>query len=657
MDAQRFLEEFGHIANAPGGIARLRDMVLSLAFQAKLCPFSEESADSLLEAIEQQRQAFTGETRKQRLARQSEAVNTASYPFAIPDHWRWVGLSTVGHTWGQKKPSSTFTYIDVSSIDNKRGCLADSLETLSAETAPSRARKIVKQGTLVYSTVRPYLLNIAIVDREFESEPIASTAFAIIHPWSGVLVRYLYFFLRSPIFVRYVESVQIGMAYPAISDEKFYAGLIPLPPTEEQTRIVAKVDELMALCDKLEAQQQDRRKLQNALRQSTLQAVAASPHELQTAWNRLAESFGLFFCAPEDVTELRKLILDMAVAGYLSQHEQSDEPALDLLGKLLRTKQKLIAEGEVARRKPVKAEELQETTIPAHWETITLDDAISTIDAGWSPACLSRPRDDETKWGILKTTSVQTLRFLPHEHKELPASLEPRPQYEVQVGDILITRAGPKNRVGICCVVDQAPPRLMISDKLIRFHIVDDLINARFIALCLSAGEPGRILERLKSGMADSQMNISQDKLRAITIPLPPMHEQLRILEKIEILMRMIDKLEQQLRNKAGIADRFAVSAVSSITGIAIEQEEDEPMKAPQTKLIAPLRLGQAPDIKAQAPLAAILARHHDGMNAKDLWQRFGGEIDAFYAQLKLEVSKGWIREPAVAEMRVVEAD
>ena len=79
-------------------------------------------------------------------------------------------------------------------------------------------------------------------------------------------------------------------------------------------------------------------------------------------------------------------------------------------------------------------------------------------------------------------------------------------------------------------------------------------------------------------------------------------------------------------------------------------------MKAPQTELIAPLRLGQAPDIKAQAPLASILARHQGQMPAKDLWQRFGGEIDAFYAQLKTEVAHGWILEPAVAEVREVPA-
>ncbi|MDX9944616.1 MAG: restriction endonuclease subunit S [Azonexus sp.] len=317
MDAQQFLAEFGHIANVPGGVGKLRELVLSLAFKGELCPPSDEASNTLLDDIERQRLDFNGETRKQRLTRQSNATANSVGPYEIPKHWSWVGLSTVGHTWGQKKPDDSFVYIDVSSIDNKAGVLSQILEVISPSAAPSRARKIVKKGTLIYSTVRPYLLNIAIIDRYFDLEPIASTAFAIVHPWQGISGRYLYFYLRSPIFVRYVESVQIGMAYPAISDEKFYSGVVPLPPTEEQSRIVAKVEELMALCDTLEAQQQARRKLQNNLRQSTLQAVASatSPHELQATWARLADNFGRLFHAPEDVRQLRDVVFDLALRG------------------------------------------------------------------------------------------------------------------------------------------------------------------------------------------------------------------------------------------------------------------------------------------------------------------------------------------------------
>ncbi len=143
------------------------------------------------------------------------------------------------------------TYIDVSSIDNKNRIVSDTVQLLESNEAPSRARKIVTQGTVIYSTVRPYLLNIAIIEKEYYNEPIASTAFAILHPYSGVNNRFVYHYLKSPVFIKYVEDQMKGVAYPAINDGNFYKGLFPLPPLVEQHRIVEKIDRLMEKVDRL----------------------------------------------------------------------------------------------------------------------------------------------------------------------------------------------------------------------------------------------------------------------------------------------------------------------------------------------------------------------------------------------------------------------
>lgn len=664
MDAQQFLAEFGHIANAPGGVQQLRELVYQLAITGTLTAQldTDGNAHELLAEIAILRDRLIREKSYKRLPKlEAEAL---AIPSAIkpPTTWSWTRLLDLGEI----SPRNNAPDEDDASFIPMSGFSEVHMGRLAPETRKwgniKKGFTHFKNGDVVVAKITPCFENgkAAVIDGLVHNIGAGTTELHVFRPiHAGILPGYIYLFLRSPYFAIEGEKSMTGTAgQKRLPTEYFATRALPLPPTAEQSRIVAKVDELMALCDKLEAQQQARRTLQNALRQSSLQAVASatSPHELQITWVRLAENFGRLFHAPEDVDELRKAVLDLAVSGYLSNQSQLDEPSSTLKAKILAAKEAGIADGSFSRKKHVKPEELEETTLPAHWEAITLDEAISTIDAGWSPACLRNPRDDETKWGVLKTTAVQVLRFLPHEHKELPASLDPRPQYQIEVGDILITRAGPKNRVGICCVADTAPPRLMISDKLIRFHIVGDLINPRFVALCLSAGEPGRTVERLKSGMADSQMNISQDKLRSITIPLPPIKEQRRILEKIEALMKVIDSYSERLRKGSRLAEQAAAVSVSSLTGIAIEQEE-EPMKAPQTELIAPLCLGAAPDFKAQAPLATILARQNGEMSAKDLWQRFGGEIDAFYAQLKTEVAHGWIQEPAPAEMREKPAD
>lgn len=621
MDAQQFLAEFRHVSNAPGGVDSLRAMVLALAFSGRLTSTSGNSVEPLIEAIESQRAAANIETRIQRLARDRAHRAMDEGYFAIPDGWRWVSLSAVGHTWGQKKPTGDFYYIDVSSIENKAGVLSPVLEVVSASAAPSRARKIVKKGTLIYSTVRPYLLNVAIVNRDAKRELIASTAFAVVHPWRGIEARYLYHYLRSPHFVRYVESVQIGMAYPAISDDKFYSGLVPIPPTEEQVRIVAKVDELTALCDQLEQQQQDRRKLQNALRQATLRVLASaqSPHELQTSCQRLQANFGRLFSEPNDVRQLRDVLFDLSLRG------------------LTLANSKLTAANE------------EETTefgsLPDGWTWKTLaelSEYITSGSRGWK-AYISSSGDS-----FIRSQDIRqdALVFENPAFVTLPDRTEGK-RTLVREGDLLLTITG--GNVGRCAAVHSLKNTAYVSQhvalirlnrpelsEFIHYWMINAYGGRAFLARYIYGDKPG--------------LNLTQ--VGSVPIPIPPATALPEILASLRKHQELCEELADQLDARSEVASRLAVAGVAALTGINIEQAEDTAVKAPQTELIAPLRLATPPDVKAQAPLATILARHQGEMAARDLWQRFGGEIDSFYAQLKTEVAHGWIAEPERAQVR-----
>jgi type I restriction enzyme S subunit len=131
--------------------------------------------------------------------------------------------------------------------------------------------------------------------------------------------------------------------------------------------------------------------------------------------------------------------------------------------------------------------------------------------------------------------------------------------------------------------------------------------------------------------------------------------EQKAILEKLSAMFAICKTWRSQREQAEKLSALLAAASVSALAGIRIEKEEE--LKAPKTELISKLRIGEIPGIKEQAPLATILARQNGEMASKDLWQRFGGEIDVFYTQLKLEVSRGWILEPAIAEMREVKVD
>ena len=251
MSIKALLSNFDRLIQTPESVQRLRRFILDLAVRGKLVPQDpgDEPAAKLVKRIAKE---------KARLVKAGEIKEPRSFPsidetpHLLPGSWCWTPIREITSDRGQCVPEAGFTYIDVTSIDKENGKVAEP-KVLQANEAPSRARKVVQKGDVVYSCVRPYLLNVAIVEDDFDPKPIASTAFAILNGHGLVLPRYLWIVLRSPFMVARVEEDMRGQAYPAINEADFSILPFPLPPLAEQRRIVAKVNELMGLCDRLEA--------------------------------------------------------------------------------------------------------------------------------------------------------------------------------------------------------------------------------------------------------------------------------------------------------------------------------------------------------------------------------------------------------------------
>ncbi len=146
-----------------------------------------------------------------------------------------------------------FSYIDIGSIDNQRQRLNEQETVLTASKAPSRARKIVKNGDILYSTVRPYLHNMCITDKSFCRTPIASTGFAVMACYQGLFNRFLFYYLLSPNFDSYANDTENakGVAYPAINDTRLFNALVPIPPMTEQLHIVERIEDLLIMMERL----------------------------------------------------------------------------------------------------------------------------------------------------------------------------------------------------------------------------------------------------------------------------------------------------------------------------------------------------------------------------------------------------------------------
>lgn len=234
---------------------KMKDSLLQSAIQGKLTEQLESDGDARDLFVEIQKDKARlikeGKTKKEK---DLPDITEDEIPFDIPENWCWVRLGTITYSHGQKRPDQKFTYIDISSINNEANILGSLDNVLQPNEAPSRARKIVHQGDVIYATVRPYLHNICVVDRKIEPEPIVSTGFAVVCTPMPILNKYLFRYFLSPSFDSYANDNENskGVAYPAINDDKFSKALISLPPLAEQHRIVEKLNQLLPLCDALE---------------------------------------------------------------------------------------------------------------------------------------------------------------------------------------------------------------------------------------------------------------------------------------------------------------------------------------------------------------------------------------------------------------------
>lgn len=570
MNAERLLELYDRISEAPDAISRLRRFILDLAVRGKLVEQHPEDqpASELLERIatEKTRLVKAGEIRQNKTP---PKLNDGATPFTLPHGWTWSRINELGVISPRNDAPDEYqaSFVPMPMIPSEYG--------VTNQHEPRAWGEIKKgythfaEGDVGLAKITPCFENgkSTVFRNLVGGMGAGTTELHIVRPLF-VTADYILLFLKSPHFIETGISQMTGTAgQKRVPKEYFTDSPFPLPPPAEQHRIVAKVDKLMALCDRLEATRNTRETTRDKLTTASLSRLTAADIDEQTFHShaRFAlDTFPALTTRPEKIKTLRQIVLDLAVNGQLTESHSAETSALDYLKALPDTPKR--TQGML---KSLDSDQIGQM-LPADWAWLPLGALISGMDAGWSPQCKDERRNSEQQWAVLKTTAAQALEFQSSENKRLPDSLSPRPEHVAQVGDILVTRAGPKQRVGVSCVVDVECPRLMISDKLIRFHVIGEL-SPWYVALALNAGYSSFFIEEAKSGMAVMQMNISQAKLKAIPIPVPPLAEQHRIVAKVNELMALCDQLEASLTRAETTRSRLLEAALHKALQAAAE--------------------------------------------------------------------------------------
>ena len=524
---------------------QLKNSILQMAVQGKLVPQDpgDEPASVLLRRIKAEKQELIKAGKIKKDKKSSEIFRGATHnlpyayceqigkeirdisdeiPFEIPDSWEWVRLGSIVYNRGQMKPTSDFCYVDIGSIDNKRQRLGDTENIITPDKAPSRAKKIIDVGDIIYSTVRPYLHNMCIIDRQFSLQPIASTGFATMTCYSGLLNKYLFYYLLAPDFDNYANDTENskGVAYPAINDDRLYKALIPLPPLSEQHRIVAKIEELLPYIER----------------------YGKAEEHLTTLNTTFPEA-------------LKKSILQEAVQGKLVPQNPDDEPASVLLERIRAEKQELIKQGKIKKTKnesviitrdKIPYEiidgkerciadevpfELPESWCWCRWGTIS-----ESIQYGYNA-----PAKENGRIKMVRISDIQDNKVLWDTVPFCDIDEESIETYLLKQNDILFARTG--GTVGKSYLVKEVPKDAIYAGYLIRTRYSNNL-SSEYLKFFM---ESDLYWIQLRNGtVATAQPNCNGKTLANMLVPIPPLAEQKRIVAKIEEIMPMIERLTQR---------------------------------------------------------------------------------------------------------------
>ncbi|WP_420177470.1 restriction endonuclease subunit S [Kerstersia gyiorum] len=546
--AELLEKHFDTAFSAPDGIKKLRELILTLAMQGKLVPQdpNDQPASELLKEIEAEKQRLVEEGKIKKL-KPLPSVTEEERPYALPKGWEWVRLGNIGLINPRNSADD-----DMSAGFVPMPLIQEGYSEFHAfEERPwgeiKKGYTHFADGDVGMAKITPCFENAkSCVFSNLPSGIGAGTTELHIfrNAFGAVDPRYLLFFLKNPKFISATAARMTGSAGQKRVPTPLFSELeLPLPPLREQYRIVAKIDELMARCDELE-------KLRNAQQGARLTVHAAAikqllniaePAQHQRAQAFLAEHFGELYTVKENVAELRKAILQLAVMGKLVPQDPNDQPASELLKEIEAEKQRLVKEGKIKKPKPLPpvTEEEKPYALPQGWEWVRFGDISFQITDGahHTPTYV----EEGVPFLSVKDMSSGSLdfsstRFISkNQHQDLIKRCYP------QKGDLLLTKVG---TTGIPVLIDvDREFSIFVSVALIKFP--KDLVSGEYLTWLIKSPLVKKQSEDGTEGVGNK--NLVLKKIAKFLLAIPPLEEQHRIVAKIDELMALCDSLDQQI--------------------------------------------------------------------------------------------------------------
>lgn len=543
---------------APNGIKKLRDLILELAVRGKLVPQNpkDEPASDLLRRVKAEREKLARAGKgKNKIT--SEILDTEK-PFHLPENWQWARLCSLGETQTGTTPSKSQPHLfgrDYPFIkpgDIYPNYVDYNNEGLSRQGAEEYGR-VAASGSLLMVCIGT-IGKCNLIERHCSFNQQINSVTPIL-----IDSKYLLIAVRANNFQRKAWGQSSSTTIAILNKGKWEEMILPIPPLAEQQRIVAKVDELMALCDRLEAQKEDAAAAHETLVKALLgtlthsQAVA----EFQENWQRIAKNFNILFTTESSIDTLKQTLLQLAVMGKLVPQDPNDEPAAELLKRIKAEKEKMVKAGKIKKDRslPEITNADKPFELPQGWVWTRLGHLSELVTSGSRDWAKFYSEDGAifVRMGNLSRGSYQ-LRLNSIQHVRPPKDGEGN-RTKLNQGDILISITG---EVGLLGLIPENFGEAYINQHTCMVRPVS-LMKSRFIP------------ELLKSPMAIAQFNEPQRGIKnsfrltdvtEMLVPLPPLSEQRRIVAKVDELMALCDSLKERLTKHNALHEHLATALV-----------------------------------------------------------------------------------------------
>ena len=445
-------------------------------------------------------------------------------PFEIPATWEWVRGKSVFLPMESTKPAKDFVYIDVDAVNNKTNSI-DKPKFILKTNAPSRATRKLHKNDILFSMVRPYLRNIALVPEEY-ANAIASTGFYVITSLNALFPKYIFLLMLSSYVVDGLNSFMKGENSPSINNCHIEDFLYPLPPLTEQHRIVAKVEELLPFVENYACAQNKLNKLNTEIND-----------------------------------KLKKSILQEAIQGRLVPQIAEEGTVQELFEQIKQEKARLVKEGKLKKSvlsdsnifrgddnkyyeqigKSVKeiTEEIA-FDLPNGWYWCRLKD-ICSIFTG---ATFKKEEATITRKGIriLRGGNISPFELKIKDDDIFLTKDKVKEDILLKENDILTPAVTSLENIGKMARVDSDMSDTTVGGFvfIIRLHLINRWFS-KYILYLLSSPFMIDFMKSITNKSGQAFYNIGKERLSMALLPIPPLTEQYRIVTQIE-------KLFEQLR-------------------------------------------------------------------------------------------------------------